>query len=117
MSVEVRELVMRRHILQIVAYIITFFYVFSEFFAIAFSENVRNSLLKGHKEWYYKLLKFICICQGIINPLLRLFEPAFFFILRKKMIRLYSTAGSQKSEKKIEEETDNLFKKQANRFS
>ena len=97
MSAEVRELVMRRHIVQIVAYIITFSYVFSEFYAIAFSEQVRETLLVGHKQWFYKILKTICICQGFINPILRLFEPAFFYIVKKKIVRAYCTKGNRKS--------------------
>ena len=97
MSEEVRELVMRRHILQIVAYIITFSYVFSMFYAIAFSEKVADSLLEGHRSWFYKFLKTICICQGFINPVLRLFEPAFFYILKKRLVRTYGTGGKQKS--------------------
>ena len=78
MCVEVRKLVLKRHIITIAVYIVSYFYVFMDFFYIAFQldsanliENAKKDQWRGYNEWYIKVFKIIFAVQGVLNVILR----------------------------------------------
>ena len=76
MSKEARSLVLKRHIITNVAYLICNLYFILNSYMLA--KDMENSMLMSSYDWYWKVLKFLFFAQSVIIPLLRLSEPFFY---------------------------------------
>ena len=83
MSKEVRNLVLKRHILTTVLYIVCNCYLFATFFILAMPAWTSSE--KELDTWYTRALKLIFVSQGFFIPLARLSEPYFYEIVGHKM--------------------------------
>ena len=85
MSKEVRNLVLKRHILTTLLYLVSNSYLFATFFILEIPswKNTEISL----DTWWTRTLKILFICQGFFIPLARLSEPYFYEILGHKITK------------------------------
>ena len=97
MSKEVRNLVLKRHILTTLLYLLSNTYLFATFFILALPEWKNMEIEMD--TWWTRTLKIIFVCQGFSIPLARLSEPYFYEIIGHKMQKWCSqTARKVKSE-------------------
>ena len=103
MSKQVRQLVMKRHIITLVAYIIAYYYLISFQIIFAFADDEkRQEMFTGSHFWLYKVLKLITACNGFYIPILRFSEPAFFNTLKKKFCSKKKSSDEQEEEVEAE---------------
>ena len=76
MSKEARSLVLKRHIITNVAYLICNLYFILNCYMLA--KDMEGSMRMQSYDWYWKVLKFLFFSQSFIIPLLRLSEPFFY---------------------------------------
>lgn len=85
MSKEVRNLVLKRHILTTVLYLISNSYLFATFFILALPSWDSNDNDRTLDTWWTRTLKILFVCQGFFIPLVRLSEPYFYEIIGHKI--------------------------------
>lgn len=71
-----RSLVLYRHAIGILIFLLTNFYVICGCFYEAFNFNMPSQIPSETPAWV-KFLKALFLSEGLISPLVRLFEPAF----------------------------------------
>jgi hypothetical protein len=81
-SQEVREIVFRRHVIQIIVFIFSYLYFFASVGLLWLKEvypivNIHSTVLS--------ILKVSFVLQGVYYPLCRITEPAFYKLLRKRI--------------------------------
>ena len=84
MSKEVRNLVLKRHILTTMLYLVSNSYLFATFFMLmlpSWNSGVERDL----DTWWTRALKILFVCQGFFIPLARLSEPYFYEIVGHKI--------------------------------
>ena len=82
-SKEARGMILRRHIVTSLVYILTNFYLFISAYIMTFYSQDEYETFKPINTWWIKTLKIIFACQGFAIPLMRLAEPYFYKILAK----------------------------------
>ena len=87
-SEEVRYLILKRHILQEVAFLVCMIYVFSCEWIILFQQWDKDSddivsPYESWDNWFSRLLKVLFRMQGYFIPLTRLSEPFFFLTIKQ----------------------------------
>ena len=84
-SKEVRNLVLKRHIMTTVLWLITNTYTFINVSFILTRDMKDIMMYKGNNSWWACTLKIMFASQGFAIPLMRLSEPYFYTILTKKV--------------------------------
>ena len=89
-SDEVRGLVLRRHVLNVLfEFSINLYFMYSLYVVIRFGTEVLEERNASGKEYVAYTFKLIYKSQGLFLPLIRLFEPYFFHILWNKMTEAF----------------------------
>jgi len=112
MSKQIRQLVLKRHILTIAVYIVSNMYTFMGLFV---KLNPEHRAYYHIENWYVKILKLIFAAQGFFNPVLRLWEPYFYGIIGHKLRTWFRTSNLEQL--RLETEEDGEFVRKANRFT
>ena len=84
-SKEARGMILRRHIITSLVYILTNFYLFIGAYILTFWSEDELHSFKSINTWWIKTLKIIFASQGFAIPLMRLGEPYFYKIVAKNI--------------------------------
>lgn len=82
MSKQVRNLVLKRHVVTMLVYFLCNIYVFVSFFLVVIKKWNNSGDISD--AWYVLVFKILFASQGLLIPLMRLSEPFFYRIVLQK---------------------------------
>lgn len=105
------SLVLKRHVLTSVVYLVTNLFFFLNLAVLAFYKAGNLDAREALESWWVYMLKILFASQGFFIPLLRLSEPFFYQIVARKL-RSWCTV-SEESKRLTELDIDERFMRQA----
>ena len=92
-SKEVRNLVLKRHIITSLTYLLFNMYLFFTMYALVFYNLEDLYVQSDDARWWVLTFKLMFAAQGFVIPFLRLSEPYFYQAVCKKLKSLTISAG------------------------
>lgn len=98
-SQEVRQIVYQRHVLAILIFVATYSYFFV---SVVINWQKQGNGQLDYRSWVLAVLKIIFALQGLIIPMTRFVEPAFWKLIRKSIDRVIFLIVFKRPEKLTE---------------